>query len=436
MKILISAFSCGPGRGSEPGVGWNVALEAARLGHDVTVLTQSEFRAEIEREVAAGRVPSNLRFDIFTPRWLERLRDAGVRYGLSSLVWQPVSLIWQFYALAHAKRCYREAGFDLVHHVTFAQIRHPTLLTRLGLPTVLGPLGGGDRVPPALRRSFARKDRYKERLRDVYNAALRLDPLTRGAFRDAALILLRTGAGLAAVPPSYRDKVLVRPGLGIAERVASAPRPRAAVEPLRLIYVGNLFYLKGGHLAVRALARARSRGVDATLTVIGDGPARRDFETLARELGVSEQIVFRGQIARADVISSYDQHHALLFPSLRDAAPTVIVEAWAFCLPIICLALGGPGEMVDSSCGRAVEAEGRSEEECVDGLADAIVELSTDEQLRLALGRGAAKRYRECSWARIVASLYEDIGVRLRTAARTGEEDRGAMPGLPLRARQ
>ncbi len=232
MKILMSAFSCGPGRGSEPGVGWNVALEAARLGHDVTVMTQSEFRAEIEREVAAGRVPPNLRFDIFTPRWLERLRDAGVRRGLSSLVWQPVSLVWQFCALAHAKRRYRDAGFDLVHHVTFAQIRHPTLLTRLGLPTVLGPLGGGDRVPPALRRSFPWKDRCKERLRDLYNTALRLDPLTRAAFRDAALILLRTRAGLSAVPPRHRGKVLVRPGLGIAERIAAAPRPRARGAPV------------------------------------------------------------------------------------------------------------------------------------------------------------------------------------------------------------
>ena len=84
MKILMSAFSCGPGQGSEPGVGWNTAMAAARLGHEVTVLTQTEFRAQIERETAAGRVPENLKFDMFMPAWLERVRDAARDVGEGS----------------------------------------------------------------------------------------------------------------------------------------------------------------------------------------------------------------------------------------------------------------------------------------------------------------------------------------------------------------
>src|SRR5262249_51653947 len=172
MKILMSAFSCGPGQGSEPGVGWNTALEAARLGHEVVVLTQTEFQQDIERELTSGKLPANLRFDVFMPVWLERIREAGVRRGLQSLTWQIVSLLWQFCALFHARRHYQQAGFDLVHHVTFAGIRHPTLLTRLGLPTVIGPLGGGDRVPMALRKSFPWRGWTKELLRGIYNIAL------------------------------------------------------------------------------------------------------------------------------------------------------------------------------------------------------------------------------------------------------------------------
>ena len=134
MKILMSAFSCGPGLGSEPGVGWNMALETARLGHEVVVLTQTEFQADIERELAAGTLPANLRFDIYTPGWLERIRDTGLRWGFPSLTWHLVSVLWQFCALFHARGRYKQADFDLIHHVSFAGIRHPTLLTRLGLP--------------------------------------------------------------------------------------------------------------------------------------------------------------------------------------------------------------------------------------------------------------------------------------------------------------
>jgi glycosyltransferase involved in cell wall biosynthesis len=425
MKILMSAFSCGPGQGSEPGVGWNTAMAAARLGHEVTVLTQTEFRAQIEREIADGRVPENLKFDMFMPAWLERVRDAGVKHGLSSMIWQPVSLVWQIYALTYARRNYRDAVFDLVHHVTFAQIRHPTLLTRLGRPTVLGPLGGADSAPMALRKGFPWKEWTQELVRDLYNIALRLDPITRRAFRDAAIIFLRTRAGLTAVPPRHRGKVQIWPGLAVSEIVGDETPARSAGEPLRLIYAGHLWYLKGVHLAIRALARARAQGVDVTLRIVGDGPAREDLRALARRLGLQPYIVWHGQVPRQKLLGLYARHHAFLFCSVRDAAPTVIVEAWAHGLPVICLAIGGPGEMVDASCGRAVATKQRSEDACVADVAAAIAEFAADEELRLALGRGAKARYRQSSWDRVMAALYAEIETRLtlnaERVARTSE---------------
>src|SRR5205814_8825033 len=47
LKVLISAYACEPGKGSEPEVGWQWALQMARF-HDVTVLTRSNNRASIE----------------------------------------------------------------------------------------------------------------------------------------------------------------------------------------------------------------------------------------------------------------------------------------------------------------------------------------------------------------------------------------------------
>lgn len=414
MKILMSAFSCGPGRGSEPGVGWNMAIAAAQQGHDVTVLTQSEFRTEIEREISAGRVPPNLRFDIFMPAWLERIRDAGVRRGFSSLIWQPVSLVWQFYALAHVRRRYRIADFDLLHHVTFAQIRHPTLLTRLGLPTVLGPLGGGDRIPMRLRKSFPWMPWMQELARDLYNCALRLDPITRTAFRDADLILLRTSAAQIAVPPAYRGKVQIKPGVAISEPVQTRPAARAADEPLRLIYAGHLWHLKGVHLALRALAHARQQGTDATLTIVGDGPACSDLRTLARNLKILPHVTWQGQVPRDVLLATYGSYHAFLFCSLRDAAGSVIVEAWAHGLPVICLALGGPAEMVDSQCGRVVAARWRTEEQCIEEVAYAICQLAADDALRLTLAENALARARGHSWAKTTEGLYADIQTQLR----------------------
>lgn len=413
VKILMSAFSCGPGQGSEPGVGWNMAVETARLGHVVHVLTQTEFRPEIEREIAAGALPANLTFDIYMPPWLEALRDGGLKMGFFSLTWHTVNFLWQFCALQRAWRLYRHAGFDIIHHVTLAGIRYPTLLASLGLPTVIGPLGGGERAPFALRKSMPLKDRLSELFRDMHNVALRIDPFTRSAFRNAALIFVRSEESLVAVPPRYRDKAVVDVGMGIAEAEEARPQRRTPDRPLRLLYAGRLVYWKGGHLAIRALAAARAQGAETTLTLVGSGPARADFEQLARRLGVTANVRFRGQAPHDETLTMFRDHHAFLFPSLHDAAPTVVLEAFANGLPAICLGLGGPAKMVDETCGCVIPAAGRSEAECVNALADAISSLALDEDKRLDLANGAIRRYRRYKWPSVTAALYAEIEKRL-----------------------
>ena len=78
MKILMSAFAWDPQRGAEAGVGWHWAVEAAKRGHDVTVITQTHFKDQIEREIASGSLPKNLHFDIFMPARLEKIWNAGL----------------------------------------------------------------------------------------------------------------------------------------------------------------------------------------------------------------------------------------------------------------------------------------------------------------------------------------------------------------------
>jgi glycosyltransferase involved in cell wall biosynthesis len=168
------------------------------------------------------------------------------------------------------------------------------------------------------------------------------------------------------------------------------------------------------HLGIRALAYARDAGVDATLTIVGDGPARGHLEELAKTLGVAPYITWWGAVPRQQLLGMYSGHDAFLFPSLRDASPTVIVEAAAHALPTICLALGGSGKMVDDTCGRVVAAENRTEADCVTELGRGIKTLAEDEELRLALSRGAIARYREFTWSNVVAQLYAVIDERLQ----------------------
>src|SRR5215470_8353944 len=94
LKVLISAYSCEPGKGSEPEVGWQWALQMARF-HNVTVLTRSNNRAGIEAGLAtvaeAGR-PRFIYYDL-DPILLTLKR----RFGLTRFyyaLWQRDA--WRF----------------------------------------------------------------------------------------------------------------------------------------------------------------------------------------------------------------------------------------------------------------------------------------------------------------------------------------------------
>jgi glycosyltransferase involved in cell wall biosynthesis len=87
----------------------------------------------------------------------------------------------------------------------------------------------------------------------------------------------------------------------------------------------------------------------------------------------------------------------------------VVLEALEQGLPVICLKLGGPGQIVNETCGRVISIEGKSEDEVVESLAEAIMELQQDKALLKQLSEGAIKRAAEFTWKKTVARVYEKI---------------------------
>ena len=49
-RVLISAYACEPGKGSEPGVGWNWVKQISRF-YETFVITRSNNKEAIEKEM-------------------------------------------------------------------------------------------------------------------------------------------------------------------------------------------------------------------------------------------------------------------------------------------------------------------------------------------------------------------------------------------------
>jgi glycosyltransferase involved in cell wall biosynthesis len=423
MRILVSAYACEPGEGSEPGVGWNQVRQIARF-HDVWVVTRSNNRGVIDKALAKNPM-LNVRWVYFDlPRWA-RFWKKG-RRGVHAYYY-----MWQAGAYFKARRMHRDVKFDLAHHVTFVNYWSPTFLALLPIPFIWGPVGGGESAPPSFKRAFSMRGRIYEALRDFARHAGELDPFVRLAARRAAIALATTHQTEERVRALGSDRVSVLPAIGMSgDEIARFGKisPRE-VAPFRVLSIGNLLHWKGFEFGLRAFARFHAHFPEGEYWFIGDGPERKRLERLARAMGLKDKVVFWGHVAREQVIEKLKACDLLLFPSLNDSGGCVCLEAMAAGRPVICLDLGGPGLQVTPETGIKVPAI--APEQAVADLTIALEDLARSSSLRARLGEaGRARVDQYFNWERKgehLASVYE----RVVKASDVVEQPRRSEAALP-----
>ena len=408
MKILLSAYSCEPGRGSEPGVGWNVAREVANH-HEIWVLTRpDESGAVIEAELARNPLP-NLHFVYFTlPIW-----RGGWRWGSTGAM-QLHYYLWQIQAYFVARQLHREIGFDLIHHVTFVKYSNPSFLALLPIPFIWGPVGGGESAPKAFWQDFSLRGKVYETLRDLTRWLGERDPFVSLTARRSVLVRATTEDTAKRLHALGATNVQVFSQVGLSQQEIARLTQHAMPDafPVRFISVGRLLHWKGFHLGLRAFAQAALP--DAEYWILGDGPEQQRLRSLAEELGIAHQVKFWGEVPRDKAFHLVGECNVLVHPSLHESGGFVCLEAMVAGRPVICLDLGGPAVQVTAETGFKVPAH--APDQAVRGLAEAMSRLAKDSELRTCMGQAGQQRAsEEYSWeskGQSLARLYEAVLAR------------------------
>lgn len=408
MKILLIASAFSPLWGSEPGVGWNWAMEMARH-HDVTVLTHGYFRSHLEAwEKEHGSPPFSVTYHDLLP-----LRDVpDTQYMNSTLHF----LRWQWHSRRTVQQLLAQGSFDLIHHLTLGTVRYPSFLQGMGVPLVAGPLGGGERAPARLYQGLPWKLRLKEFVRDLVIWSTAWDPMIHWTWGRTDLLICRTRETQDALPFYLRPQALLIQEIGCPPALDAAPsvNARSSAGTLHALSVGRLLGWKGIHLSLQAIAQLKSQGVTVCLTLVGEGDAEPALRAMADRLGISDQLQWLGKITRQDVMGLYAQADLMLFPSLHDSGGTVVLESISQGCPVVCLDLGGPPHFIDDRCGRVVPVGTRTQAEVVQALAMVLSELAAmPNAQRMALKTGALERARALSWRHRVEDAYALIEQRL-----------------------
>jgi glycosyltransferase involved in cell wall biosynthesis len=415
MNILLSAFACAPGQGSEPGLGWGVARSLAQQ-HRVWVMTHAYHKSQIEPALQASPSP-NLSFVYLTgrlgvvPEW----DRAGIdRRGHVVYGFYIQYLSWQVQAARLAQALHAREHLDLIHHVSYANSWLPSAMGWLEPPFVW-TAGARERTPRAFLADMSRPSRMAETKRNMAMTAF--GPVTHATTATRADLIL-TSSDRGAWSPRLPVRQFPLGGISQSEFDRLARIPQRRNRPFRVVSIGRLLGLKAFSLGLRAFAELRREIGDSEYWIVGSGPEEARLKDQALELGCAESVRFWGWLPREQVLELLANVDVLVHPSLHEQFGYVLLEAMAAGRPVICLAAGGPTVLVGTEGGVVLPA--RTPAQVVRDLLGCLRHMAVDESARLELGQ-RARRWVENHWtwrhtSTRLLDCYDDVVVKAARA--------------------
>jgi glycosyltransferase involved in cell wall biosynthesis len=214
---------------------------------------------------------------------------------------------------------------------------------------------------------------------------------------------------VAALSPKLvehcREKLPPHKSLSIipimSDEGANGRKPRQpALDRITFGFAARMEKVKGTKVLLEAFAIAHDTCDEVALNVAGDGSQRQKIATHAKALNIASRYRYHGVYTHPEDCRSFmESIDVFVMPSFSEGTPNSIVEAMACGKPVIASDVGGIPDMIGDDAGILVPA-GDSR-----ALADAMVRLAQDENLRVQMGKAAKLRYEELFSPKVVLPL-------------------------------
>ena len=433
-RVLVVGHYASERAGGEGSIPLRLFGRLRARGVEAWLLTHVSARAELSELLSAAEFERV----IFTPglRGFGPIHSRGKRLptGLRTIFWGITQLERQVAMVPVIRRLVRELTIDVVHQPISVSPVVPSPLTRLGAPVVMGPLNGGMELPPAFRGRDSSLYALTKAARPV--VAMAMNKIVRGRL-EADMVLVANERTRSLLPRAARRRAAEVSDIGVVLESWPVPDEQFAVTDAaapggatRFLFVGRLVGWKGVDILLDAFALVRGR-VPALLEIVGEGPERARLLERAARIGCGADVSFCGWLGPEDCAHHLRSCDVYVSPSLQESGGIAVLEAMACARPVIAAAWGGHLTSVDDTTGILVDVSSRAT--MVRELADAMVRLAGDDDLRSRLGAGGRRRVE----ARYDWDVLVDRTLRiydLASASRTARRPR-ARPSAPEQSR-
>jgi glycosyltransferase involved in cell wall biosynthesis len=239
-------------------------------------------------------------------------------------------------------------------------------------------------------------------------------------------LALREAGSVTAVSPEIRDElsrmlgnrrepgkiVYIPMGVDLA-RFAPHPNSRerslSTCRAVKILFVGRLAEKKGVGYLLDALACQPLSQTPASLTIVGDGPLKRDLQARCNALGLEHRVEFVRPKNHEELPEAYASADIFCAPSItaasgdREGLPVVLLEAAAFGLPLVATNVGGIGEVVRHQVTGILVPQQDAQ-----ALSEALNLLVCNEEVRLEYGEAARRHSQSFSW-QVIGDRYAEV---------------------------
>ena len=409
MKILINAYACSPGMGSEPGMAWNWVVNLAKFC-ELYIITEGEFREKIDAVVPTLEQGGNMHF------YYNPVSDEIRKMCWNQGDWRFYKYYrqWQWKTYLMAKDICEKEKIDVLHQLNMIGFREPGYLWKLskenGVPFVWGPIGGLKQFPTAYLKGSGLKMQLFMRLKNFLNIwQLKHEKRVDEALKTAKLLI-------SSIPDSYRalkkykgleSIVIPETGCFLSEDISTS---RFDTEEFHIMWVGKFDFRKQLPLALQAVALAKNPKLK--LDVYGSGSVGQVemAKRMGEELGISQQVIWYGNQKNDVVMEAMRKAQLFFFTSVNEDTSTVVLEAVSNRLPVVCFDACGMSAVIDASVGRKIALSQPSQS--AHDFARILNELEGNRALLKQLSENCRQRQMELSWevkARKVVEEYKRI---------------------------